>query len=110
MHYKHKRRITAEEIFPHAMDEIAAWQLFPGVYAVGNLYFDRYICVPESKLSATQDLISRFDGSSSLAVIADFCRTKRNINILPLYSALRDSGLLRGASPRSELQRLAVPL
>src|SRR5262249_37781064 len=90
--------------------EIAAWQLFPGVYAVGNLHSDRYVCVPESKLSVTQDLISRFDGSSSLAVIADSSRTKNNINVLPLYSALRDAGLLRGASPRGELQRLAVLL
>ena len=98
-------------VFPQAVPDISVWPLFPNQFAVGSRALDSYVVVPEGRVRLLMDIISRLDGSHSLAVIAaDNLREGRAIDIEGLYERLRDAGLLKGSKRRGELQGMTIPL
>ena len=97
--------------FPQAVPDISVWPLFPNQFAVGSRALDSYVVVPESRVRLLMDIISRLDGSHSLAVIAaDNLKEGRAIDIEGLYERLSDAGLLKGSKRRGELQGMTIPL
>ena len=97
--------------FPQAVPDISVWPLFPNQFAVGSRALDSYVVVPEGRVRLLMDIISRLDGSHSLAVIAaDNLREGRAIDIEGLYERLSDAGLLKGSKRRGELQGMTIPL
>jgi len=98
-------------VFPQAVPDISVWPLFPNQFAVGSRALDSYVVVPEGRVRLLMDIISRLDGSHSLAVIAaDNLREGRAIDIEGLYERLSDAGLLKGSKRRGELQGMTIPL
>ena len=100
-----------ETVFPQAVPDISVWPLFPKQFAVGSRTLDSYVVVPEGRVRLLMDIISRLDGSHSLAAIAaENLREGRAIDIEGLYERLRDAGLLKGSKRLGELQGMTIPL
>lgn len=98
-------------VFPQAVPDISVWPLFPNQFAVGSRALDSYVVVPESRVRLLMDIISRLDGTHSLAAIAaDNLREGRAIDVEGLYERLSDAGLLKGSKRRGELQGMTIPL
>jgi hypothetical protein len=97
------------EFRPKLISGIGQWELFPGMFIIGNLEPDRYIRVPAESVHAIWRAIQYCDGNRSLAEIAGLIHAAGlKFDVAGLYRKLADAGLVAGSNYVSDLNRLSV--
>jgi hypothetical protein len=94
---------------PKLIDGIGQWELFPGIFIIGNAESDRYIRVPAASLEPVWRAIPYYDGSRSFDQIAALVLAAGwKFDAAGLYAKLADAGLAAGTQYASDLNRVSV--
>ena len=94
---------------PKLIDGIGQWELFPGMFIIGNAELDRYIRVPAASLEPVWRAIPYYDGNHSFDEIAGLVRAAGwKFDAAGLYAKLAEAGLATGTRFASDLNRLSV--
>ena len=97
------------EYIPKLIGGIGRWELFPGMFIIGNMELDRYIRVPVESVEPVWRAIQYCDGNRSLAEIARLILASGwKFDVAGLYRKLADAGLVAGSHYISDLNRLSV--
>ena len=95
---------------PKLLDDVAVWLFFErgygseNTYIVGSISADRYMTVPESKLSVVRAFMERLDGKRSLDEIEQALVREHGVrmNVEALHRKFERAGLLAdGVGPRA---------
>ena len=82
------------EFIPKLIGAIGRWELFPGMFIVGNIELDRYIRVPAESVEPVWRAIQYCDGNRSVTEIARLILASGwNFDVAGLYRKLADAGL-----------------
>jgi hypothetical protein len=97
------------ECRPKLIGGIGQWELFPGMFVIGNARLDRYISVPAASLEPVWRAVQYFDGSRSFAEIAGLVLAAGwKFDVAGLYRKMADAGLVAGTEYSSDINRLSV--
>jgi hypothetical protein len=97
------------EFIPKLISGIGRWELFPGLFIIGNTELDRYIRVPAKSVEPVWRAIRYCDGDRSLSQIAGLILADGwNFDVAGLYRKLVEAGLVSGSEYVSDLNRVSV--
>lgn len=97
------------EFKPKLIIGIGRWELFPGMFIIGNVELDRYMRVPAESIEPVWRAIQYYDGSRSFSEISELIRACGwRFDVAELYRKLAEAGLVAGSSYISDLNRLSV--
>jgi putative peptide zinc metalloprotease protein len=96
---------------------VDVWTLFPprhnqrGTYIVGHRRLDRYVVIPEDKLSVVRQILPMLDGTHSCAEIDAFVLSEKHKQVKSeqLCAQLADAGLIEGSSiPEGDFTKASI--
>ncbi len=95
-----------QEVAPKLISGIGKWELFPGVFIIGDAERDRYMRVPAASLEPVWRAVLFFDGQRSFSEIAALMLAGGwQLDVRALYRKLADAGLIAGSEYASDLDR-----
>lgn len=94
---------------PRLISGIGRWELFPGIWIIGNAELDRYIRVPYESVEPVWRVIQYCDGHRSLSGISGMILADGgNLDVAVVFRKLADAGLVSGSKYVSDFNRAAV--
>lgn len=101
------RNSASRAICPKIADDLQTWEFFPAssnreaVFLVGSLQLDRYITVPQAKLSIITKMLSFFDGTHTIEDIEEhFVQSERKrVDVTGFYKTISETGLITSPTP-----------
>ena len=97
------------EFIPRLISGIGKWELFPGMFVIGNAELDRYVRVPMGSVDPVWRAIQYCDGHRSLSEIDGLMLADGwSFDVAGLYRKLADAGLVAGSRYVSDLNRISV--
>jgi hypothetical protein len=97
------------ECRPQLVNGIGHWELFPGMFIIGNVELDRYMRVPAESIEPVWQAIQYCDGNRSLSEVAELILADGwRIDASEFYRKLNDAGLVAESTYTSDLDRLLV--
>ena len=98
-----------QDFTPKLISGIGKWELFPGMFIVGNAQLDRYIRVPAASVQPVWRAIQYSDGNRSCSEIVSLILAAGwKLDVAELYRKLTEAGLVAGSEYVSDLSRISV--